>query len=100
MARAQQVNGYREMRDIRNDLNALKVDIAALSRHIQDDGIEKIMEVSDNVQDTARATADRVIAQGEDAIMQVEKQVKANPGRSVLMAFAGGLLLHALLGRK
>lgn len=100
MARAQQMNGYREIRDIRNDLNALKIDIAALSRHIQDDGIEKVQELSDNVQETARATADRIVMQGEDALVQVEKQVKANPGKSVLMAFAGGLLLHALLGRK
>lgn len=100
MARAHHVDGYEEISDIRNDLNALKIDIAALSRHMQDDGMEKVRKLGEGVQDTTRAAAGRIISQGEDGAARLGNHVKNNPGTSMLMAFCGGLLLHAMLGRK
>jgi hypothetical protein len=91
---------YREMRDIRSDLDSLRANIVALTNHLQADGIDKARAFTSDLQDTAIDATGRVIAEGNREVNELGKQVKNNPGKSMLFAFGAGLLANALLTRR
>jgi len=91
---------YEEIKEIKDDLDSLKSNVVALTMHLQENGIQKARDLSDGIQDTAFSTANRIIAEGEREIHAFEKQVKTNPGTSLLLAFGAGILVNALLSRR
>jgi ElaB/YqjD/DUF883 family membrane-anchored ribosome-binding protein len=91
---------YREIRDIKSDLDSLKANIVALTNHLQSDGIDKARALTSDLQDTALDMTGKVVAEGNREVHELEKQVKNNPGKSMLFAFGAGLLANALLSRR
>ncbi len=77
---------YDEIDHIREDLADLKSNVVALSRSVKKD----VKSEADRGIKTARNRSQK-------ALKDIEGQVRENPGRSVALAFAGGLLASALL---
>ena len=93
-------NDYREIKDIRSDLDSLRANLVALTNHLQADGIDRAKSFTSDLQDTALDATDRIIAEGNREVQELGKQVKSNPGKSMLFAFGAGLLANALLSRR
>lgn len=94
MAKAQ--NEYNEIQDIKKDINSLKSNAVSLSHHLADDGREKLHEASGQLKSLVSACK----KDGVRYYHQAENKVRENPGQALLVAFAGGLLLSALLKRR
>ena len=84
---------YPEIEGIREDLDSLKDNVVALTKHVQKDGIHQAEEVGE----VAKKQLNAVQLRGQQEIKKLEKQVKAKPRQSVAIAFAGGLLASMLL---
>jgi ElaB/YqjD/DUF883 family membrane-anchored ribosome-binding protein len=91
---------YREIKDIRSDLDSLRENLVALTNHIQSDGMDRAKAFTSDLQDTAFDATGRILAEGTREVHELEKQVKGNPGKSMLFAFGAGLLANALLSRR
>lgn len=72
---------------------------------------ENVVDLACNVYDSSankthaaakylRHRMDDLKASGSDTLTKVEGRIKANPGQSIAIAFAAGLLAKFLLGRK
>ena len=95
MTKPTQTN-FPEIEEIRHDLDSLKTNVVELTRHIQENGAEQVHELGTLAQKRAKEL--RKAARSE--VQKVEKQIKAHPGQSMALAFAAGLTLSALLGRR
>lgn len=91
---------YSEIRDIRDDLDSVLSNVVALTKHLQEDGLEKAAELTEELKKTTMKAAGRLAAKGEHKMTDIEKAVKSHPGKSLLFAFAGGVLASILLNRK
>ena len=89
-------NEYTEIEEIRNDLDSLKTNVVALTEHLTTDGVEKVEEL----RDTARKGIKTLRAKGKEEMKNLERQVKQNPGKSILIAFCAGALANILLSRR
>jgi ElaB/YqjD/DUF883 family membrane-anchored ribosome-binding protein len=95
-----------EIDNIREDVQSLKSSILALSKQVEADGkmtaANLKIKAAENV-DTLRTKAQENIANFQDyskeQLADVEKEIKAHPGRSIALAFGAGLLLSALMRR-
>lgn len=87
---------YTEIDDIREDLNSLKNNVIALTNHIKKDGAAQ----TEDFKGYAAAQLHQMKANGELQMKHLEKNVKAHPGRSLMIAFASGLVASMLLGRR
>ena len=87
---------FPEIEEIRNDLDSLKDNVVELTRHIQANGAEQINELGALAQ--KRVTEAKKAGRRE--LHKVEAQVKAHPGQSMALAFAAGMALSLLMGRK
>jgi ElaB/YqjD/DUF883 family membrane-anchored ribosome-binding protein len=87
---------YPEIDEIRQDLDSLKTNIVELTRHVQEQGVEQVHELG--------AAAQKKVADlkktGNRELHKLEDQVKAHPGQSMALAFAAGLALSVLMGRR
>jgi ElaB/YqjD/DUF883 family membrane-anchored ribosome-binding protein len=91
---------YEEIKEIKENLDALKSNVVALTRHLQENGVKKAQAVSDDLQERTLDAADAFIAEGEREIEMLQDQVKSNPAKSMLLAFGVGVLASVLLGRR
>ncbi len=80
---------YPEVKEIKQDLESLKDNSVELAQHVKNDAVYKIEETTSSVK-----------AQAKAELKKVEKHVEANPIQSVAIAFAGGVLLSMLMGRR
>lgn len=88
---------YPEIDEIKEDLDSLKDNVVALTKHVQKDGVEQVEDLSK----TAQKRLTLLKMRGRQEMKKVEKQVKAKPAQSVAIAFAGGVLASMLLrGRR
>ena len=86
---------YKEIKDIRDDLDSLKNNVIELTRHLQKDGEAQTHEMKEK----ALSRLADLRKTSEKQIKDVEKQVKAKPAQSLAIAFATGLLASFLLKR-
>lgn len=89
-------NQYREIDDIKKDIDSLKSNTVALTSHLADDGKEKLHEAGGQLRTFLSACK----KDGAKYYHEAEDKVRQNPGQSIALAFAGGLLLSALLKRR
>lgn len=87
---------YPEIEDIREDLDSLKTNVVELTKHLKKDGSEHSAEIKDMAADRYAALK----ASGEKQLKVVEKRVKQKPVESIGIAFAAGLALSMLVGRR
>ena len=83
---------YPEIKEIRDDLDSLRDNVIGLTKHIKKDGVEQAEEMS--------AYAKKSIVRGQDELKKIEDQVRKQPGKSLAVAFAGGLIASMLLNRR
>ncbi len=83
-------------RDIRDSLESLQSNVIGLAHNIKAVGTDKLHDATGYVQDRV----EDVKTFGSDTLYKTERRIKAKPGQSVAMAFAAGLLVSFLLGRK
>lgn len=94
MAKVQ--NQYEEIDDIKKDISSLKSNAVSLTHHLADDGKEKLQEAGGQLKSFLSACK----KDGAKYYHEAEDKVRENPGQSIALAFAGGLLLSALLKRR
>lgn len=87
---------YPEIRDIRKDLDLLKNDAVALTRHIKEAGQVKTEQLKNN----AMENWDELQEYGQKNLQKVERHVKAKPMQSLAIAFATGIIASYLLRRR
>lgn len=87
---------YPEIEGIKQDIDSLKTNVVELTRHIKEDG----MEQSEELKEAMKSRLFDIRAAGQDKLEKLENEVKSNPGRSVAIAFAGGLMASYLLRRR
>ena len=87
---------YPEIRDIRNDLTSIKKNVGNLAQHAMEAGSDNMAALRER----AGEQVDRMIASGKDGVEKLEKRVRARPGQSLLAAFAAGIVISFLFGRK
>jgi ElaB/YqjD/DUF883 family membrane-anchored ribosome-binding protein len=94
MAKAKE--SYGEIDNIRDDLKSLKTDVIKLSRHVQEDSVDKTVEL-------AKKASQRLAtlkSQGQEKLDKIERRIKTKPAQSLAIAFAAGFVVHHLLGRR
>lgn len=91
---------YPEIKEIQKDAKSIKENIATLKDHAVEDikanGSEKISEIKETVAERANMISES----GQIQMDRVESYVKEKPLQSVGIAFAAGLALSALIGRR
>ncbi len=80
---------YPEIKDIANDFVSLKDDIGHLGTHIKEDGMRDLSNQASRGYDSAKVFGHKV-----------EAQIKEQPLQSLAIAFASGLMISLMLGRK
>lgn len=93
MAKNFSTKEYTEISEIRQDLNSLKSNIVALSKHVKEDGKERVSELGDAVRKGVETLRER----SGDSFAVIEDQVRDNPRRSLLIAFGVGFIANLLL---
>lgn len=88
-------SSYPEVDDIRQDLNSLKENVFALTKHMKSDGSAKTAVLKS----VAKDNIEELQNYGQTQLKNVEKKVKTKPMQSIAIAFAGGLLASFLLRR-
>lgn len=84
-----------DLNDIREDLESLKDSVLSLSKHLQRDGKAKASEVKEVINEGL----DSLLNSGDKSLSALESQVKDNPRRALIMAFAAGFAINLLLRR-
>jgi ElaB/YqjD/DUF883 family membrane-anchored ribosome-binding protein len=82
-------SAYPELEAISDDFKALKSDVANLAAHVKKQGLKDVTNM-------AKAEYKSVLALGQ----KFEDRIKEKPAQSIAIAFAGGLILSLLLGRR
>lgn len=96
MARGKHKDDYNEIDDIKTDLQSLRSNVVALTRHLTENGVEKI----EGLEGQTKKMTHKLGVEGKRRYREVEKKVQENPGQAMLFAFCGGLLANALLRRR
>ena len=87
---------YPEIQDIRNDLDSLKTNVFELTRHVQEEGIDQTQQLAKK----ARKSLDAFQVLGKRELQDMERRIKAEPAKSLAIAFAVGMFASTFLGRK
>jgi len=95
MAKEFSIKDYSELSDIRKDLDSLKDNVVALTRHLKNDGAETAGHIKDSLAHSAQALRTK----GENGLEALDGKIKDNPRSSVLVAFAAGVIANFLLRR-
>jgi hypothetical protein len=91
---------YNEIKEIRDNLDSLKSNVIALTRHLSKDSAEKAVGLTEELKKSTFKAAGKLVAKGEREMNHLEKHVKSNPGKSMLLAFATGMAASIFLNRK
>ena len=87
---------YPEIKEIQSDLLSLKANIKDLSQHINSDGKDYVSGLNAR----AKERLEKTRQDGRDSLSRLEDSVRENPGRSLAIAFASGVILSSLLRRR
>ncbi|MBL4803573.1 MAG: DUF883 family protein [Alphaproteobacteria bacterium] len=87
---------YPEIDDIREDLDSLKSNVVELTKHLKHNGQEQ----SHELREMATERLDALKTSGRKQVEVIEKRVKQKPVESIGIAFATGLALSYILGRR
>ncbi|MAI61814.1 MAG: hypothetical protein CBB87_04865 [Micavibrio sp. TMED27] len=87
---------YTEIDDIREDLDSLKNNVIELTRTMKKNGTVQTAAI----RDVAIDRIEDLKTSGKAQINHLERRVKAKPAESVAIAFATGLAVSLLLGRR
>jgi hypothetical protein len=82
--------------DIRQDIISLKESVRSLTKHLQKDGIAKAGELKESVSESL----DTLLAKSDEGLVALEEQIKANPRRSLVVAFMAGFALNLLMRKE
>lgn len=94
--KARALPDYPEVGDIRKDVDTLKEDVLALTRHVKDEGVDQIRKA----QKTAQKKWARVQDIGRAELDRTREVVKERPVQGLAVAFCAGIVLAALMGRR
>lgn len=89
------ISSTEDVQAIRDDLDALKSDIASLAKTVRTTGENRVV----SMRNLAEAKASDLADAGKERLENVETTIQDNPGRSVALAFAAGLLTSFLINR-
>ena len=81
---------------LREEINQLRSDMAAIARTLKDLGAEGGSKVYERLHETA----ERARGEAEEAAASVSKRIEDKPLSAVVMAFILGAILGALIGRR
>lgn len=87
---------YPEIEEIKTDLESLKTNVVELTEHVRKDGERQAAAATETVSEKVSEFAYK----GEKKISSLKRTVKERPAESVGAAFAAGLILSAIFGRK
>lgn len=96
MSKGKNIKEYSEIDDIKDDLQSLKSNTVALTRHLKEDGVDHLADLESR----AAKAGKKFKAEGKRRYKEIEDGVRANPGQALLAAFAGGLVVSMLLSRR
>lgn len=97
MAKGKYRNEFDEIDHIKSDLQSLKTNVVALTQHLKDNGAEHLVDLEGK----AKKKFTKLSVEGQRRYKEVEDHVRENPGQSILIAFAGGILASYLMsGRR
>lgn len=89
-------NSEAEIKEIRESVDSLKTNVVGLARNLKDISAERAHAAADYVRDQV----DGLKVSGAQTLEKAESTIKARPARSVALAFASGIVVSYLLGRK
>ena len=87
---------YPEVANIKSDIESLKENTIELGKHVQKDGAAKTEELKEEVSKRVGSLSEA----GQEQLKKVETKVKENPLQSMAVAFAAGLAVSVLMGRR
>lgn len=87
---------FTEIDDIKQDLASLKDNVVELTKHITQEGMNKV----EKVEDAASDKISDLSSQSRQQMQKLEKQVKEKPAQSIAIAFATGILASMLLNSR
>jgi ElaB/YqjD/DUF883 family membrane-anchored ribosome-binding protein len=93
---SKKTSSYSEIENIKDDLESLKTNVIELTRHLQDEGADKTEELAKK----AKKRFSELQNRSKRELQKVERRVKSNPMQSMAIAFASGVALSILLGRR
>jgi ElaB/YqjD/DUF883 family membrane-anchored ribosome-binding protein len=87
---------YPEIAEIKEDLSSLKSNAVELAHHVKKNGEAQTQEFKK----LAAQELDVLKETGRTQLKKIEERVKEKPGQSIAIAFASGLAISYLLGRR
>lgn len=101
----------REVEALKRDIRDLRDDVKSLAESLKEAGKSRVInardrlgsimhEISEQARQQARDVVDMAKQRGQDAVDSTRRTVGDKPLTSVLVAFAGGLLLSRFLFRR
>ena len=88
MPRSKKISHTNEIDEIREDLDSLRSNVVALTK-----------SVSHDASDRAKHKFEDLKIQGRESMKSVEKNVKAKPLKSLMIAFGVGMVMSMLTRR-
>jgi ElaB/YqjD/DUF883 family membrane-anchored ribosome-binding protein len=78
------------------EIDAIKENVLGLAHNIKDVSNDKAHLAVEYMQNSA----ENLKVSGTDTIARIEKRIKANPGQSIGIAFAAGIVASYFFGRR
>lgn len=88
-----------EYQQVKDDLKALREDLAALTRSVADNQKANLSSLRDQLEKEGREAIDYARKTGDKALHDVEDKITERPLLSILLMFLAGLLVGKLLDR-
>jgi ElaB/YqjD/DUF883 family membrane-anchored ribosome-binding protein len=89
-----------DLEEIRDDIDSLRSNVVGLARNIRSVTADTARDAVKIVQTRAGDAAAALRDQSFETMERLERNIRAQPGRSVAIAFASGLALSYLLSRR
>jgi ElaB/YqjD/DUF883 family membrane-anchored ribosome-binding protein len=86
----------KSVRDTFPEIDVIKENVVGLAHNLKDVSNDKAHMAVEYMHERAESMK----VSGTDAIAKIEKSIKANPGQSVGIAFAAGIIASYLFGRR
>jgi len=96
MAKTTTKQPYPEVNDIKDDIKSLKENTVELAKHIQKDGTKK----GEAIKEKASEQLHTLSEQGKVQLKSMEGKIQEKPLQSIAAAFAAGIALSILFGRR
>lgn len=87
---------YPEANNIKDSVNSIKQSASELAHHVYSDGRDVLTQAGEKAMDRF----DGLRQSGMEELKKVETRVREKPAQSLAVAFAAGIILSFLFGRK